>query len=510
MSSNAKPQATGGTPFWQQDLFASMVVFLVALPLCLGIAVACGVPPALGLVAGIIGGLVVGSLSGCSLQVSGPAAGLTVLVFDVVQRHGLSTLGVVVLAAGALQVLAGTLKVGRWFRAVSPAVIQAMLAAIGVLIVAGQFHVMLGYKPKGSGLPNLLAMPGALYHAVTQADGVAHLYALGLGALTILALVAWKYGKLEKKTHMLGALPAIALSTLTAWVLQLPVDYVSLPDSLVDALRLPSSESLSQLIEAPVLLAALSMALIASAETLLSAGAVDQLSRGTQPTRYNKELIAQGVGNMLSGFLGALPITGVIARSTANIEAGAKTRLSAILHGLWLLAFVLALPFVLKLVPIASLAALLLFVAFKLLDVDAYLKLRAFSRTEGAIYLGTVAMIVFTDLLTGVLFGLVLALVKLVWLLSQLDVKLIAAGDAYTLKLKGAATFLGLPRLSETLAEIPEGTEVHVDFSELVHIDHACIEVLKGWDERQSPHGGKLIVDWNGLVGRYREPAGLF
>lgn len=159
------------------DLLASLVVFLVALPLYLGIAIACGVPPALGLVTGIIGGLVTSTLAGCRLQVSGPAAGPTVLVFDLVQRHGLAALGVVVLFAGLLQVVAGLLKSGKWFRAVSPAVLHGMLAGIGVLLCASQFHVMFDYKPQASGLPNLLSIPSAVFDTVKAQGGASHLLA---------------------------------------------------------------------------------------------------------------------------------------------------------------------------------------------------------------------------------------------------------------------------------------------------------------------------------------------
>lgn len=488
----------------RQDFLASIVVFLVALPLCMGISIACGVPPALGLVTGIVGGLVVGFLSGCPLQVSGPAAGLTVLVYELVQTHGLKALGVVVLAAGLIQFTAGMLKLGRWFRAVSPAVIQGMLAGIGVLIAASQFHVMLDYTPRGSGLPNIIGAFPALWQAIS--GGAGHLAAFCVGALTLAVLVGWKKSGLEKKLHMPGHLPAIIAATVVSFLLGLNVNHVVVPDNLLTVFTLPSLESLGQLIESKMLLAAISLALIASAETLLSANAVDQLQKGER-TDYNKELRSQGIGNMVCGFLGTLPMTGVIARSTVNVESGARTRLSAILHGLWLLIAVLALPFALKHIPVASLAALLIFTGVKLVDLGVIRALRKYSHFEVAIYLATLGTIVATDLLTGVLVGMALALGKLVLTISQMEVHLRNNGDQYTLVLGGSATFLGLPLLAEAIDRVPAGKRLHVDFDRLAYIDHACIELLKGWESRQTAFGGELVVDWTELMQRYESPA---
>lgn len=479
------------------DLLASLVVFLVALPLCLGIAIACGVPPALGLITGVVGGVVVSSLSGCRLQVSGPAAGLTVLVFDLVHRHGLAALGVVVLIAGLLQVAAGLLKVGRWFRAVSPAVIHGMLAGIGVLIVAGQVHVMLDFAPRASGLPNLLAIPGALVDAVSAGSGPAHRQAALVGGFTLLTLFAWKRFALDKKTRVPGALPAVAGAAAIAHAFGLPVAYVSLPDDILMAVSWPGAGWLDLIIQAPILLAALSMALIASAETLISAGAVDLMHRGPR-TENNKELIAQGVGNVVAGFLGSLPITGVIARSSVNIEAGAQSRLSGVLHGLWLALTVAALPFVVNMLPVSSLAALLVFTGIKLVDPAVFRRLKQYSHFEAGIYLGTLVMVVATDLLTGVLVGLLLSLAKLVLNMAHLDVRLAkdTDGAGFTLKLSGYCTFLGIPRLSETLDAIPAGAKVRLDIDHLNRIDHACIDLIENWERRHVLTGGSLSADW--------------
>lgn len=491
---------------FRQDFLASIVVFLVALPLCMGIAIACGVPPAQGLLTGIIGGIIVGTISGAPLQVSGPAAGLTVLVWDIVQRHGLEALAVVVLIGGAIQLLAGVLKLGRWFRAVSPAVMHGMLAGIGVLLCASQFHVMLDKAPHGSGLPNLLSIPPALWAAIAGADGVSHLFALGLGVFTLSILVLWKRLHMDKRLYMPGHLPAIALATLIAFLFHLPVKFVDVPDNLLNAVNLPGFGTLGLIIQAPILLAALSLALIASAETLLSAQAVDQMHQG-QRAKLDKELMAQGLGNMLCGFVGALPMTGVIARSTVNVQSGARTRRSAILHGFWLLGAVALLPFVLKLVPTASLAALLVYTGFKLVDTKVMRELKSFGLGQLAIYASTVLVIVTTDLLTGVLVGFALSLVRLVLTLIDIKVEQTRQNEEIVVSIKGTATFLGLPTLAESLETVPPGTNVRIVLDDLVYVDHGSLELLTNFEKRHTASGGKVTIDRARLAALSLSPA---
>lgn len=528
---SAPNQPKSGSDF-RKDFLSSIVVFLVALPLCLGISIACGVPPAQGLMTGIIAGIVVGFLSGVPLQVSGPAAGLTVLVWDVVQRHGLEALAVVILAGGAIQLIAGFFKLGRWFRAVSPAVIQAMLAGIGILLAASQFHVMLDYTPSGSGLPNLIAIPSAIANAIMLADGGSHLMAAGLALFTLAVLVLWKWFHFEEKTHMPGHLPAIVGATLIAFGLRLPVNYVNVPDNLLSATNITGTDALSLIIQAPILLAALSLALIASAETLLSATAVDQMHQGKR-AQYDRELIAQGIGNMLCGVVGALPITGVIARSTVNVQAGARTRRSAILHGVWILLAVAALPFVLNAVPIASLAALLVYTGAKLIDMKAIKALMSFGRGQLMIYGATVVVIVAADLLTGVLVGFALSLVRLVLTMTDLqierscqtkpeeddpetdddsgaeaEVSKAKRAGILVLSIRGTATFLGLPKLAEALESLPADANVRIETDDLVYIDHACLDLIANFEKRHTAGGGTLAIDKLRLEELSHSPAG--
>lgn len=486
------------------DFFASVVVFLVALPLCMGIAVASGVPPALGLITGIVGGLVTGFLAGSPLQVSGPAAGLAVLVFEIVTEQGLAMLGVILVFAGAIQMLAGVLKVGQWFRAISPAVIYGMLSGIGVLIFAGQFHVMVDDKPKGAGLDNLLSIPGAIYKGVFPIDGTVHHIAAVVGLLTILTMVLW--GKL--RPHALRLVPAplvaILLASGLAMFLRLPIQYVNVPRKLSDSITLPTLDTLARITEMPVLLAAIAVSFIASAETLLSAAAVDRMHTGPR-TDYDRELLAQGAGNLLCGVLGALPMTGVIVRSSANVQAGARTRLSAMLHGVWILAAVLSLPHVLRLIPTSALAAILVYTGFKLINVNSVRQLARYGRIPVAIYFATVIAIVVTDLLTGVLVGLALSFAKLVYKVSHLDIRVVRGeGSRVDLHLEGSATFLKLPKLASTLESLPVGTELHVCVEKLTYIDHSCLDLLANWEQQNAARGSVMIVQWEGLVARYR------
>ncbi len=479
------------------DLLASVVVFLVALPLCLGIAIASGVPVGRGLVSGMIGGLVVGFFSGCPLQASGPAAGLAVMVWDFVTKHGLGALGPVILGAGVVQIVAGLAGVGRYFRAVSPAVIHGMLAGIGALIFAGQFHVMVDDVPRGSGIANLLSIPEAIYKGMIPVEGTAHHLAAFVGLATIAVMVIHHNFRPKWVSWLPAPLFGVAVGTILAQGLGLGIQYVKVPPNLGDAVALISPSDLGMLADTKLLIAALAFALVASAETLLCAAAVDQMQAG-QRTDYDRELFAQGVGNSLAGVLGCLPITGVIVRSTANIEAGAKTRASTMFHGLWLLVLVAAVPQLLELIPRSSLAAVLVFTGYRLMNPNPVRIIAKFGRSELGIYLVTVFGIVAFDLLTGVVLGFVLSLAKLLIKFSDLDIAVSrpADGNRHKVALKGVATFVGLPKLARELEGLPSDAEVELEHRDLVFIDHACLDLLAAWEKRHNANGGKAHVDW--------------
>lgn len=486
------------------DFVSSLVVFLVALPLCMGIAIASGMPPALGLATGVIGGIVVGTLSGAPLQVSGPAAGLAVIVFEAVREFGPATLGTILLLAGAIQLLAGRFKLGQWFRAISPAVVYGMLAGIGILIMAGQFHVMIDDKPRASGIGNIAAIPQAVYKAVFPVDGSAHHLAAGIGILTFLSILLWNKFRPRAMKVIPGSLIGVVLGTAVAAAFQLDIKHVEIPANLWSVFAFPTQESLLRMLEPRAIVTILTIALIASAETLLSTAAIDRMHSGPRAD-YDKELTAQGVGNMLCGLIGALPMTGVIVRSSANVQAGAKTRRSAILHGLWLLVLVLAFPSVLRLIPMASLAGILVFTGFKLVDLEHLSKLKSYGVMPVFIYAATVAGIVGVDLLTGVALGFGLTIAQILWNATRLHVNVThsPSRNRADLELKGLATFLRLPKLAQALDGIPVSSTVHVHIQELYHIDHTCLDLLKATAEQRQCQGGLLEVHWEELTHRY-------
>jgi MFS superfamily sulfate permease-like transporter len=494
-----------------KDALASVVVFLVALPLCMGVAIASGVSPMAGLITGIVGGLVVGFIAGSPLQVSGPAAGLTVLVWQLVQQHGMAMLGVIVLLAGLIQLLAGILKLGQWFRAVSPAVIHGMLAGIGVLIFASQFHVMLDGKPIGSGMQNFAGILPALMQ--TFSSGGTSLQAFFIGLLTIAIIVLWNMFAPKRLKILPAPLLAVVAAVIVSAIMQLKIKYI--PDLLANpddinniwtVIQYPTLENLHAALDPAILTAAVSVAFIASAETLLSASAVDQLHQGPR-TKYDKELAAQGIGNTLCGILGVIPMTGVIVRSTANVEAGGKTRASAVLHGVWLLLFAAVLPFTLSYIPVASLAAVLVFTGYKLAYPKALPSLLKFGKSEVAIYVITIVMVVATNLLEGVLVGLGLSILKLLQAFSHLEIRWDEdiVRNRVQLHLKGAATLIRLPNLAAALEQVRPGAEVHIHFEHLDYIDHACLDLLSSWEKQHEITGGTLVIEWEELSSKFHQ-----
>lgn len=494
-----------------RDLMASVVVFLVALPLCMGIAIASGLPPAKGVITGIVGGLVVGWLAGAPLQVSGPAAGLTVLVFELVQQYGAAMLGPILLLAGALQLLAGRLKLGCWFRVTAPAVVYGMLAGIGILIVLSQLHVMMDAQPEASGLDNLGAFPAALWAALPFSGGNG-MAAASLGLLTIACMWTWDRLRPQRLRLLPGALLGVAAATLMGLWLGLDVRRVEVPDNLADAISWLQPADLLAFADPGLLVAALAVAFIASAETLLSAAAVDRMHQGPRAD-FDRELTAQGVGNMLCGVLGALPMTGVIVRSSANVQAGARTRLSAMLHALWLLAAVVLLAALLEQIPVASLAGVLVYTGLKLIDLDALRQLGRYGRMAMLIHVATALTIVATDLLTGVLLGFALTLAQLAWQASRLKIGVVRDGRRVELRMQGAATFLRVPQLARALQGVPQDAWLHVPMAHLRYIDHACMELLEEWQRANQASGARLIIEARALTrrveGRRRQAAHL-
>jgi MFS superfamily sulfate permease-like transporter len=374
----------------------------------------------------------------------------------------------------------------------------------------------------------LLTIPETIYRIFVPMDGSTHQMAAMLGIMTIAIIVLWKKFAPKQLKLIPGPLLGVALATLLVFIAGTvrsqsgdpatlnptvatithvaEVDQLSskIPDDILTGITLPD---LSKWMSAPllsVLLSALAVALVASAETLLCATAVDKMHNGPR-AKYDQELFAQGVGNSVCGLIGGIPMTGVIVRSAANVESGGKTRASSIMHGLWLLVMVAALPFVLKQIPISSLAAVLVFTGYKLVNLKVVKELRKFGWSEVFIYFATMVTIVATDLLIGVMTGIVLAALKLLYTFSHLEIRSETDGKQKrsSLYLNGTATFLRLPKLAAALEKVPDDHELHVHFERLNYIDHACLDLLMNWETQHQATGGSLVIDWDSLTAKF-------
>lgn len=491
-----------------RDLLSSIVVFLVALPLCMGIAIASGAPPAAGLITGIIGGIVVGVISGAPFQVSGPAAGLAVIIFEIVNEHGIAAMGPLVLMAGAMQFVGGLFRLGTWFRAIAPPVVFGMLAGIGVLIFASQFHVMVDDKPRASGLANIASLPESFLKGLLPIDQ--HSWAALVGVITIGVILLWNSYRPEKLKFIPGLLLGAVTASAVANIFKLPIHFVNVPSDLIGSLQIATFDTIWKFSLDPKMIAeAFGLAMVASAETMLCVVAVDRLHTG-QRAQFDRELAAQGFGNMLCGFFGGLPMTGVVVRSVANINAGAQSRLSAVFHGVWILGFALFLPGLLSLIPASSLAAILVYTGLKLVNLANVKELWRYGAMPVAIYFVTIAGIVTFDLLTGVLIGVGVSFAKLIYQVTHLGVRIHkhSGSDLVDLHLSGSATFIGLPKLALVLDTLPPSANLHVHFEELHHIDHACLDALSNWQKQNAGSGARLEVEWEELMARYGRPTG--
>lgn len=520
MTEPANPTKNTNPASLKKDLVASIVVFLVALPLCIGIAVACGVPASTGLITGIIGGTIVGLFAGSPLQVSGPAAGLVVIIVGILDKYeakfadaedplmsAIMVLGCIVFFAGIVQIAAGFLKLGQWFRAVSPAVIQGMLAGIGVIIFAKMFHVMVDREAPGGVIEAIIEIPVALWDGIHVWDFNKHHQAGAIGLLTIITIILWPMLAPKKLRIIPGALVGVVLASVVAavgnavWGVFGEIPSVAFEGTIIDAIILPDFAAVTY---DGFVVSVITIALVASAETLLCANAVDQMHTGPR-TRYDQELKAQGVGNMLCGLVGGLPMTGVIVRSSANVEAGATSRWSAVMHGVWLLVFVAIIPGVLTYIPISTLAGVLVYTGYKLVNINNIKKLREAGWGELGIYIATVVGVVAIDLLSGVIIGIVLSFAKLLYTFSHLEIRREERDGSTYLFLDGTATVIALPRLAAALEKIEPGTDLHVDFEHLKYIDHACLELIVNWQKQHDKMGGRLTIDWESLNARFRE-----
>jgi MFS superfamily sulfate permease-like transporter len=485
--------ATSGN-FLKHDGPAGMVVFLVALPLCLGIALGSGAPLFSGVIAGIVGGIVVGLLSGSQMSVSGPAAGLAVIVLTAIQGIG-SYEGflVAVVLSGLLQLAFGFLKFGVVADYVPNSVIKGMLAGIGLLIILKQIPHTLGrdkdymgdFKFLEAGGNNTLSDIAAA--VASAATGAVIIFAVGLALLLVWEILAKKSRVFQLVpgplavvalgiglNQMFGKVaPALQLVNVEHLV-NLPV-----PASVSDFLGQFTHPHFSVLGSKGVWIAAGTIAVVGSLETLLSLEAADRLDPYKRISSSKRELFAQGIGNVVSGLIGGLPVTSVVVRTAANASAGGRTRMSTVIHGLLLLLSVILLPGVLRLAPLASLATILILVGYKLTKPSLYRTVYAQGWDQFIPFVTTVIAVVFTDLLTGVLVGFACGFFFVIRTNHHEGITVVSQDSNYLFRFTKDASFINKNELRRKLRELPNDSHVVIDGTRALFIDHDIMEIVE-------------------------------
>ena len=477
----------------KSDLSASLVVFLVALPLCLGIAVASNAPPISGIIAGVIGGIVIGALSKSNVSVSGPAAGLTVIVITAQESLGSFQLFLAaVVVAGAIQFLLGTLKAGVVGYYFPTAVIKGMLAAIGLILILKQIPHALGYDHTQMGVDSFReANQQNTFTEIIDAFVYNSPGAILIMLISLAIILLYEQPKI--KNHKFfglvpGALIAVISGIAINFLLGRFLPSWQLTDSHLVSIPVASSLSeLSGLLTFPDFgmfntnlfwITAATIAIVGSVETLLSIEASDKLDRHKRITPPSRELQAQGIGNLVSGLIGGLPVTSVIVRSSANAGAGAETKRSAIFHGILLLVLVVSIPSILNLIPLSCLAAVLLTVGFKLTKPSLYRSMFSKGFNQFIPFLITVLAILFTDLLKGISIGIVIGLIFVVKTNFQSAISVTEHKGNYLLKLQKDVSFLNKALFLKKLARIPNGASVLINARRAQFIDTDIMESL--------------------------------
>ncbi|WP_432411185.1 SulP family inorganic anion transporter [Rasiella sp. SM2506] len=486
------------TKYFKSDIKSGLVVFLVALPLCLGIALASGAPLFSGIISGVVAGIVVGTLSGSQLSVSGPAAGLTAIVLAAIATLGsFEAFLLAGVLAGVLQIILGFVKAGVLSNYLPSNVIEGMLAAIGIIIILSQLPHAVGFDEMHEGDYWFVNAAGDHQIFTTLANTVNFIHpgAVIVVLASLAILIAFlKVPFLKQMKSIPGALVAVLAGvaineTFKATGSSLaisPEHLVSLPvpESMTQFWSQFSLPDFSQIGNIDIWIVAITIAAVASIETLLCIEAADKLDPLKRYTNTNRELKAQGVGNMLSCLIGGIPVTSVIVRTSANINAGGRTKLAAISHGIFLMAAVLAIPFLLNLIPLASLAAVLLVIGYKLASPAKFVHMwRNSKKFQFIPFVVTIVAVVFTDLLVGVGIGMAVSIyfilrgnVKLAYFFKKDKHK---EGETINMELAQEVSFLNKAAIKQTFAHLPEGSKIKIDASTTVYIDHDVLQMIK-------------------------------
>ncbi len=500
---------------WRNDLIAGFQIFLIALPLCLGIAMASNFPPMAGIIAAFVGGLVVSRINGSHITISGPAAGLIVVTLGAVETlgggdpvAGYHRALAAIVVAGILQIVLAQLKAGRFVALAPASVVHGMLAAIGIIIIIKQFYVMIDVTPEGELLENLAAIP----HAFGEMNP--EIAVIGFVSLAIMIL--WEI--LRPRIRLLQIIPAPIVVVAVGLALGLyfdlehphkyswhstfykvgPQELLPVPQSFLDGFAFPD---FSMVASGAFWIAVISICLVSSLETLLSAAAVDKLDPWQRQTDLNKDLRGLGIGTSISGAIGGLPMISEIVRSTANIQFGARTQWANFFHGLFMVVFVALFPTIIHEIPKAALAALLVFTGYKLASPKEFYKTWEIGREQLFLFVLTIVAVLATDLLIGVAIGIAAKI--LLHLFRGVNLKQLfsiafqveqAGPDTWHVRIDGVAIFSNFLSLKSTLTELPRGKKIVIDLSNADFIDHTVMEFIHEFCEDYEKRGGHCEI----------------
>lgn len=499
------------------DLPAGLVVFLIAVPLCLGIALASGAPLFSGMIAGIVGGLVIGSMSGSNLSVSGPAAGLTAIVLSAITKLGaFDTFLLAVVLAGVIQLILGFVKAGTVANYFPSNVITGMLTAIGVIIILKQIPHAFGYDANSEGDFAFIQVDGDnTFTAIISTLNHIHPGAILITAISIAILLYWN------KIPKVGIIPAPLVAVLGGVLInsaflamgsKLGLEQshlVTLPvaESFNDFLGQFTTPNFGMLGNKEVWIVAATIAIVASIETLLNLEATDKLDPLKRYSPPNRELRAQGIGNIISGLIGGIPVTSVIVRSSANINAGGRTKVSAVFHGALLLICAALIPGLLNKIPLATLAAVLLVTGYKLCKPTVFKQMFAKGKYQWIPFVVTVLTIVFTDLLIGVGVGLAVSILFIMWGNMKSPYffrkEKYRTGDLINLELSQEVSFLNKANILLTLDNLPENSTVVIDASKTLYIDQDVLDIIREFAQIKAPQK-KIKVVLKGFKEAYK------
>ncbi|HMW66224.1 MAG TPA: SulP family inorganic anion transporter [Chitinophagaceae bacterium] len=483
--------------WFRNDLTAGLSVFFVALPLCLGIALASGAPLYSGLLSGIIGGIVVSLISGSHLAVSGPAAGLTTVVSASILAHGeYKVFLLAVIVAGLFQLLLGLLKLGVIANYFPSAVIKGMLAAIGIILISKQIPVALGYDQPDfwtSGLQSLFTgdqIFGNLQNFNQHISrGTIIISAISLLLLIFLQLPVAKKLKVIPTPLLVVVLAVVAnliFMNLADGLSLKPTQLVNIPSNIFADISFPDISKIFS--STSIWKDGLIIGLLATLETLLCIEAIDKLDWRNRITPVNRELIAQGIGNITCGFMGAIPITAVVVRGSANVDAGARTKLAAFTHGLFLLLAILLVPFLLNKIPYACLAAILIMTGYNLTKPHLYRHMWKLGLKQFLPFMITIIVIIATDLLIGVSIGLLIAIYYIIQNNFRAEYKIIKTVEndveVFNIKLNSDVTFLNKANLKKALDEVPPHSKLTIDGSHCNFIDYDILEIFSEYENK--------------------------